>query len=81
MIIDGVDYTGVSIEVYCTIQMVKGSQELVTDLYLSKSIANVILESELNDKDIQQVFDLTSTRNEHIIEIMGMVETMRKKLT
>ena len=78
MIIDDVNCVGVSMEVFCAIQMVKSSQELVTDLYLSQSIANVILESKLNDEDIEQVFDLTSIHNEQIIEIMGIVETMRK---
>ena len=77
MIIDGINYTGVSMEVFCAIQMVKGSQELVTPKYLSKSIANVILESGLTPEENEQVFDSTFIRQDQRIEILEIVESMK----
>jgi len=77
MIIDGVEYTGVSMEVFSAIQMVKGSKELVTDEALAKSIANVIIQSNLTPEENKQVFDLTSIPEHQRTEIMQIVEEMK----
>ena len=77
MIIDGINYTGVSMEVFVAIKFVEGSQELVTDKYLSRSIADVILKSGLSPEENEQVFDLTSIPKKQRIEILEKVEAMK----
>ena len=79
MIIDGVKYTGVSMEVYVAIQFVNGSKECVTDEALSGSIANVILKSNLTPEENEQVFDLTFIPQDQRIEIMETVESKKNR--
>ena len=79
MIIDGVKYTGVSMEVYVAIQFVNGSKECVTDEALSGSIANVILKSNLTPEENEQVFDLTFIPHDQRIEIMKIVESKKNR--
>ena len=79
MNIDGVNYTGVSMEVYVAIQFVNGSKEHVTDEYLSKSIANVIAKSNLTPEDIEQVLDLTGIPQDQRTEIMEIIEAMKRE--
>ena len=79
MIIDGVKYTGVSMEVFVAIQFVNGSKECVTDEYLSKSIANDISKSRLSPEDIEQVLDLTDIPHDQRIEIMKIVESKKNR--
>lgn len=80
MIIDGVNYTGVSMEVYVAIQFVNSSKEYVTDEALSKSIANVIAKSNLSPEDNEQVFDLTDIPQDQRIEIMEIVEAKKNRV-
>ena len=79
MIIDGVNYTGVSMEVYVAIQFVNGSKEHVTDEALSASIANVIAKSNLTPEENEQVFDLTFIPQDQRTEIMEIVEGMKRE--
>ncbi|MCK4666901.1 hypothetical protein KAU33_09140 [Candidatus Dependentiae bacterium] len=80
MIIDGINYTGVSMEVFVAIQFVKSSKELVTDEALIGSIANVIFKSGLTPEESEQVFDLTSIPQDQRIEILEKVESMKTEV-
>ena len=79
MIIDGVNYTGVSMEVYVAIQFVNGSKEHVTDEALSASIANVIAKSNLTPEENEQVFDLTFIPQDQRTEIMEIVKNLKRE--
>ena len=79
MIIDGINYTGVSMEVYVAIQLVNGSKEYVTDKALSGSIANVIAKSNLTPEENEQVFDLTGISQDQRTEIMEIVESKKNR--
>lgn len=79
VIIDGVAYTGVSMNVYVAIQLVNSTKELVTDKFLSYSISRIIKASidtqGLTDKDITQIFDLTDIPEEQRKEILEKVDS------
>lgn len=79
MIMNGINYTGVSVEVFTTVQMVKASQELITDEYLSNSIADIILKSGLTSEENEQVFNLTSISQDQRTEILEKVEFMKNE--
>lgn len=74
MIIDNVEYTGVSMKVFLVIQMIEGSKELITEEFLGDSIANDILTANLTPEENEQVFDLTSIPQDQRIKIMERVE-------
>lgn len=79
MIIDSVNYTGVSMEVFVTIEMIKGTREGVTDKYFARSVANIIAKSGLTPEENEQVFDLTSIPQDQRIEILEKVKSIVKE--
>ena len=79
VIIDGIAYTGVSMDVYVAIQLVNSTKELVTEEYLSYSISRIIKAGKdmqrLTGKDITQIFDLTDIPEEQRKEILEKVDS------
>ena len=66
-------------EVFVAIKFVEGSQELVTEEALSKSIANVIAKSNLTPEENEQVFNLAGIPHDQRTEIMEIVEGMKRE--